>query len=42
MLLLADALLSQLKIDGCMPAILGGLVIALVNWLVRAFTPEED
>jgi len=42
MLLLADALLSQLEIDGCLPAILGGLVIALINWLVRAFTPEED
>lgn len=42
MLLLADAVLSQLQIDGCMPAILGGLVIALANWLVRAFTPEED
>jgi putative membrane protein len=42
MLLLADSLLSQLQIDGCMPAILGGLVIALANWLVRAFTPEED
>jgi putative membrane protein len=41
-LLLADFLLSELQIDGCLPAILGGLVIALVNWLVRAFTPEED
>lgn len=42
MLLLADAALSQLQIDGCMPAILGGLLIALANWLVRAFTSEED
>ncbi|HKH45614.1 MAG TPA: phage holin family protein [Thermoanaerobaculia bacterium] len=41
-LLLADALLSELQIDGCTPAILGGLVIALVNWLVRAFTPAEE
>jgi putative membrane protein len=41
-LLLADALLSELQIEGCLPAILGGLVIALANWLVRAFTPEEE
>jgi putative membrane protein len=41
-LLLADALLSELRIEGCLPAILGGLVIALANWLVRAFTPAED
>lgn len=40
-LLLADSLLSQLRIDGCLPAILGGLVIAVANWLVRAFTPSE-
>jgi putative membrane protein len=42
MLLLADSLLSQLQIDGCLPAILGGLVIAFVNWVVRAFTPNEE
>ncbi|HYU31486.1 MAG TPA: phage holin family protein [Thermoanaerobaculia bacterium] len=41
MLLLADALLSQLRIDGCMPAVLGGVVIALVNWVVRALIPED-
>jgi len=41
MLLLADALLSQLQIDGCMPAVLGGLVIALANWVVRALVPED-
>lgn len=40
-LLLADHLLSQLRIDGCLPAILGGLVITAANWLVRAFTPSE-
>lgn len=33
---LAAWLLSGLTVDGCLPAILGGLVIALVNWLVRA------
>lgn len=40
MLLLADMLLDGLTVDGCMPAILGGLVLALVNWLVRAFDGE--
>jgi putative membrane protein len=38
MLYLASYFLSGLKIDGCVPAILGGLVIAVVNWIVRAFT----
>lgn len=33
---LADAFLDQLVVDGCLPAILGGLVIALFNWVVRA------
>lgn len=37
---LAGALLPHLTIDGCMPAILGGLVLALFNWLVRALTAE--
>ena len=32
----------HLQVNGCVPAILGGLVIALVNWLVRAFTREES
>jgi uncharacterized membrane protein YvlD (DUF360 family) len=27
-------------VSGCGAAILGGLVMALVNWLLRAFTPE--
>ena len=30
----------HLQIHGCGAAILGGLVVALVNWLVRAFTSE--
>jgi putative membrane protein len=42
MLLLADYFLSELRIDGCLPAILGGLVIAVANWLVRAFTPSSE
>lgn len=40
MLIIASALLSGLEVDGCLPAVLGGLVLALFNWLVRAFTPE--
>lgn len=40
MFYLAGALLDGLTIDGCMPAILGGLVLALFNWLVRAFTSD--
>ena len=39
-LYLAAALLDGLSIDGCTPALLGGLVIAVFNWLVRAFTRE--
>ena len=33
---LADAFLDQLTVQGCLPAILGGLVIAACNWVVRA------
>jgi putative membrane protein len=41
MLYLAAALMPHhLRIDGCVPAILGGLVIALFNWAVRAFVRE--
>ena len=40
MLLLAAALLDGLTIDGCLPAILGGLVLALFNWLIRAVRSE--
>jgi putative membrane protein len=40
MLYLAAALLDGLEVQGCVPAILGGLVIAIVNWLVRAFTSD--
>lgn len=41
MLYLADFLLEGLRVDGFLPAILGGLVIALFNWVVRALTPES-
>jgi putative membrane protein len=41
MLYLAAWLLPHhLQVSGCGAAILGGLVIALVNWLARAFTSE--
>jgi putative membrane protein len=38
MLYLTSWLLPALQVQGCLAAILGGLVIALFNWLVRAFT----
>ena len=31
---LASLLLTNLTVEGCLPAILGGLVLALFNWLV--------
>jgi putative membrane protein len=37
---LAAQLLSGLTVNGCMPAILGGLIIAAGNWLFRAFTKD--
>ncbi len=37
MFYLAGGLLPGLSIDGCLPAFLGGLVLALFNWVVRAF-----
>jgi putative membrane protein len=40
MLYLAAFFLDGLRIEGCVPAILGGLVIALLNWLVRGILPE--
>jgi uncharacterized membrane protein YvlD (DUF360 family) len=32
---------AHLRVDGCLPAILGGLVIAILNWLVHAFTARD-
>jgi len=40
MLLLAGAILDGLAIDGCLPAVLGGLVLAVFNWLVRVVRSE--
>lgn len=36
----ASWFLGGLTIDGCGAALLGGLVIALFNWVVRAFDKE--
>lgn len=41
MLYLADFLLEGLRVDGFIPAILGGLVIAVFNGIARALTPEK-
>jgi putative membrane protein len=40
MLYVAASLLDGLQVHGCGAAILGGLVIAVFNWLVRAFTKD--
>jgi putative membrane protein len=39
-LYVASWLLSGLTVDGCGAALLGGLVIALFNWVIRAFDKE--
>lgn len=40
MLWLAAYFLDGLAVDGCLPAILGGLILAVFNWVVRAFTAD--
>jgi len=40
LLYLASFLLNGLTIDGCFPAILGGLVMALFNWIVRSLSNQ--
>lgn len=42
MLALAATLLNGLTVDGCMPAILGGIVIGLFNWVVRGLVFDRD
>lgn len=39
-LYVASWLLGGLTVDGCLPALLGGIVIALFNWVIRAFSQE--
>ncbi|HSG39787.1 MAG TPA: phage holin family protein [Thermoanaerobaculia bacterium] len=41
MLYLVAWLIPELQVQGCGAAILGGLVIALFNWVTRAFTSEN-
>jgi putative membrane protein len=41
MLKLADFFLSGLKVEGFLAAILGGCIIAFVNWMLRAFTSDK-
>ena len=38
---LAGALLDGLTVAGCLPAILGGVVLGLFNWLVRGLTADD-
>jgi len=40
MLYIAASLLQGLQVEGCGAAILGGLVVAVFNWLMRAFTSD--
>lgn len=40
MIYLAAAILDGLTVDGCVPALLGGIVMALFNWLIRAFSSD--
>ena len=42
LLLAAYFLPHVLQVHGCLPAILGGCVIAAFNWVVRALEPKED
>ena len=42
LMLVAAAFPGDLQVKGCLAPILGGLVIAAVNWLVRAFERKED
>lgn len=41
MLWLVAVLLPGLSVDGCLPAILGGLVIGLFNWVVRGLVLDR-
>ncbi len=41
MLYLAGMLLDGLTVQGCAPAILGGIVLGLFNWVVGAFSKQD-
>jgi putative membrane protein len=38
---LAAWLLDGLTVDGCLPAVLGGLVLAVFNWLMRGIVKKN-
>jgi len=38
---LAAYLLDGLTVDGCLPAVLGGLVLAVFNWLMRGIVKKN-
>jgi putative membrane protein len=38
---LAAYLLHGLTVDGCLPAVLGGLVLAVFNWLMRGVVKKK-
>jgi putative membrane protein len=42
MLWLAGQLLSGLTVEGCLPAVLGGVVLAAFNWFLRVAWSERD
>jgi putative membrane protein len=42
LMLVAYFLPHLLQVHGCLPAILGGLVIAAFNWVARVLEPRED
>ena len=42
LLLAAYFLPHMLQVHGCLPAVLGGCVIAAFNWVVRALEPKES
>jgi putative membrane protein len=41
MLALGASLLDSVTVDGCLPAILGGVVVAVANWLVGSLFASE-
>ncbi len=42
MLALASYLLDSVRIDGCVPAILGGFLVAAFNWFIGLFDGGKD
>jgi len=41
MLYLVAGLLDGLTVQGCIPALLGGLILALLNWIIRLAVEKE-